>query len=251
MLAKTCKPLICAATLALLPDMASALTCKEFQRGLLLGDTEVAATVRKILDPAMAAEHVDVRAKGDPLWGMQVVRIQQLCQGTPDDTIESLAPSLAKAAARDAEAEAEMKARQEESGRHALENTLQKLHDLQVQAKLPPPPDSYLDKAVPTTLTTEQRGAVADNARRCWSTDPGMLDLDRMEVLLTITTDGAGVVRRAVVAQNDQARVNGNARLKIFAERAVRAALHPSCASPPLPQQILGRPNTITFQFQP
>jgi hypothetical protein len=89
-------------------------------------------------------------------------------------------------------------------------------------------------------LTTVQRGAIGDFVRRCWSTDPAMLDLDRMEVLLTVTTDGAGVVRRAVVAQDDVARVNSNPRLKIMAQRAVRAVLDPNCADLPLPQQMLG-----------
>jgi hypothetical protein len=96
-------------------------------------------------------------------------------------------------------------------------------------------------------LTTVQRGAIGDFVRRCWSTDPAMLDLDRMEVLLTVTTDGAGVVRRAVVAQDDVARVNSNPRLKIMAQRAVRAVLDPNCADLPLPQQMLaGPPRSMT-----
>ena len=67
----------------------------------------------------------------------------------------------------------------------------------------------------------------------CWTTDPGMLDIDKMEVTLTVTTDGDGVVRRAVIAKDDEGRVNGNLRLRVFSERAVRAvmesAIVPNC----------------------
>ncbi|MGA8197003.1 MAG: hypothetical protein WB902_26985, partial [Acetobacteraceae bacterium] len=144
----------------------------------------------------------------------------------------------------------------------ALENTLEKLRSLQRQTQ--PPKARYNPQAggAPngggnpesddtSALTAAQRGAIGDFVRRCWSTDPGMLDLDKMQVLLTVTTDGAGVVRRAVIAQDDVGRVSGNPRLRVFSERAVRAVLDPNCANLPLPQPMLGQTREFTFRFRP
>jgi hypothetical protein len=101
-------------------------------------------------------------------------------------------------------------------------------------------------------LSTSQRGQIANHVRGCWHADPGMPDLDKMTVLLTVTTDAAGVARQAVVAPEDQRRVAGNARLRVFAQRAVRAALDPQCALyVPLPQSMLGKTNVVTFRFSP
>ena len=63
--------------------------------------------------------------------------------------------------------------------------------------------------------------------RRCWTTDPGMLDLDKMQVVLSLTTDVAGIVRRAVVAPEDAGRRANDAKMRVFASRATRAVLTP------------------------
>ena len=78
-----------------------------------------------------------------------------------------------------------------------------------------------------------------------------MLDLDKMEVLLTVTTDASGVVRRADVAPQDEGRVNSNMRLRVFSERARRAVMDPNCANLPLPPNMLGQVRTFTFRFRP
>lgn len=144
----------------------------------------------------------------------------------------------------------------------ALENTLEKLRSLQRQTE--PPKTRYNPQSggAPngggnpqsddtSALTAAQRGAIGDFVRRCWSTDPGMLDLDKMEVMLTVTTDGAGVVRRAMVAPEDVGRVSGNPRLRVFSERAVRAVMDPNCANLPLPPTMLGQTRAFTFRFRP
>ena len=144
----------------------------------------------------------------------------------------------------------------------ALENTLEKLRSLQRQTQ--PPRTRYNPQSggAPngggnpqsddtSALSAAQRGAIGDFVRRCWTTDPGMLDLDKMEVLLTVTTDGGGVVRRAIVAPEDTGRVAGNLRLRVFSERAVRAVMDPACANLPLPQNLLGQTRTFTFRFRP
>jgi hypothetical protein len=100
-------------------------------------------------------------------------------------------------------------------------------------------------------VTSVQRGAIGDHVRECWRTDQTMLDLEKMQILLTVTTDPAGVARAALVAPEDQGRVVGDMQLRIFAERAVRAVLDPRCANLPLPISMLGTTNTVTFRFRP
>ena len=144
----------------------------------------------------------------------------------------------------------------------ALENTLEKLRSLQRQTQPPKARYNPQSGGAPngggnpqsddtSALSAAQRGAIGDFVRRCWNTDPGMLDLDKMEVMLTVTTDGGGVVRRADVAPEDAGRVTGNTRLRVFSERAVRAVMDPNCANLPLPQTMLGQTRTFTFRFRP
>lgn len=143
----------------------------------------------------------------------------------------------------------------------ALENTLEKLRSLQRQTQPPkarynPPSTGAVGTGNPqsdstSALSLTQRGAIGDYVRRCWSTDPGMLDLDRMQVLLTVTTDAGGVVRLAKVAPQDIGRVSGDPRLRVFSERAIRAVLDPNCANLPLPQTMLGQTRDFTFLFKP
>jgi neural Wiskott-Aldrich syndrome protein len=45
--------------------------------------------------------------------------------------------------------------------------------------------------------------------------------------------------------------VGGNARLRVFSERAIRAVLDPNCANLPLPQPMLGQTRVFTFRFRP
>jgi hypothetical protein len=78
-----------------------------------------------------------------------------------------------------------------------------------------------------------------------------MLDLDKMQVLLTVTTDASGTARMAVVAPDDAGRVAGNPRLRVFSERAIRAVLNPQCANLPLPPALLGQNRQFTFRFSP
>ncbi len=99
-------------------------------------------------------------------------------------------------------------------------------------------------------LTAAERGAIGDHVRPCWTTDPGALDLDKMQALLTVTTDPTGEVRVANVAPADQGRL-ADPRFRAFAERAVRAVMDPACANLPLPPSMLGKVNVLTFRFSP
>jgi len=144
----------------------------------------------------------------------------------------------------------------------ALNNTLEKLRQLVQQQQAPThrynpqaggAPNSGGSPAGNDTsaLSLAQRGAIADHVRPCWTDTPGTLDLDKMSVLLTVTTDSSGVVRQARVADQDQGRVAADPRLLAFSDRAINAVMDPACASLPLPQSMLGKINVLTFRFSP
>jgi outer membrane biosynthesis protein TonB len=144
----------------------------------------------------------------------------------------------------------------------ALDNTLEKLRQLAEQKQAPKSRYNPQAGGAPNgggnplgndtaALSMAQRGAIGDHVRPCWNTDPGMLDLDKMQVMLTVTTDANGVARAAVVAPDDLGRVAANPRLRVFSERAIRAVLAPQCANLPLPPAMLGKTNVLTFRFSP
>ncbi len=143
----------------------------------------------------------------------------------------------------------------------ALENTLEKLRAESRQPHAPQARANPLRGGAPNAggnpaaddtaaLSASQRGAIGEHVRPCWTSDPGALDLDKMQVLLTVTTDASGVVRRAEVAPADQGRLT-DPRLRVFAERAVRAVMSSECANLPLPPKMLGKVNVLTFRFRP
>ena len=99
-------------------------------------------------------------------------------------------------------------------------------------------------------LNADQRGAIGDHVRECWTKDAGALDIDKQRVLLTVTTDAGGIARKAEVAGDDVGRLS-DPRFRAFAERAKRAIMDPRCANLPLPNNVLGRINILTFRFSP
>jgi hypothetical protein len=143
----------------------------------------------------------------------------------------------------------------------ALENTLEKLKQQLAQNQPPKARPNPQSGGKPNSggnpqgndtaaLTADQRGAIGDHVRECWTKDAGALDIDRQRVLLTVTTDAAGVARKADIAGDDIARMS-DPRFRAFAERARRAVLDPHCANLPLPASVLGKINVLTFRFAP
>ncbi len=143
-----------------------------------------------------------------------------------------------------------------------LNNTLEKLKALQQQTKPPTakanPSAGGAPKAggspngdINNTLSAVQRGAIGDRVRECWTKDAGALDLEKMRVRLTVTTDATGTARLVEPAAEDAGRVASDLRLKVFFERARRAILDPRCSALPLPQDKLGAIQKLTFVFSP
>lgn len=142
-----------------------------------------------------------------------------------------------------------------------MEATLQRLRSMQRQTEPPRARPNPRQGGVPNSggdprgddtaaLDAATRGAIGDHVRECWTKDAGALDLDRMSVVLTVTTDVTGTVRLADIAAEDRGRLSDPV-FRAFAERARRAVLDVQCATLPLPPAMMGRSETLTFRFRP
>ena len=240
--------LIVAATIATVVVVAwsgaamADLSCKEFRRGYLLGDPDILQSVAEITTPLILAENGGTMPEDRRGAFVAIaIRLQIYCTELPDDSVDAIVCSLLKTAPeRYAEAEAKRAAdKAPADAAHAAKKAAEEA--AQHEAGGP----------TKTHLTLAQLGAIGDYVRRCWSTDPGMLDLDKMQVLLTVVTDGSGVVRQAMVADEDKGRVASDMRLRVFSERAIRAVLDPNCVNLPLPPAMLGESRTFSFRYRP
>jgi hypothetical protein len=202
----------------------------------MLADPDILRLAVRIMEPLILAENgVTMPEQREAAVKAMALRLQVYCETLPDDSVDAIVASLLKTAperyAKKAAEEAAAKAAADKAEKERIQDAAQ--------------------TPVVADLSAAQREAITDSVRRCWSTDPGMLDRDKMDVLLTLTTDSGGVVRRAVVAQEDVGRVSGNMRLRVFAERAVRTVMDPNCANLPLPESMLGQVRTFTIRFRP
>jgi hypothetical protein len=144
---------------------------------------------------------------------------------------------------------------------NALEATLLKLRQMQTQ-KEPPrarpnpkaggQPDSGGNPASNDTsaLSAAARGEIGAHVRECWTKDAGADGVDKLSVVLNVVTDPSGTTRIANVADEDKGKLS-DPMFQAFAERAVRAVMDVRCATLPLPHQMLGHPNNLTFRFRP
>ncbi len=143
----------------------------------------------------------------------------------------------------------------------SIEATLLRLKQQQKQVEPPKArpnpraggqPDSGGNPASNDTdaLTAAQRGEIGNHVRECWTKDAGALGLDRLSVVLTVVTDASGTVRVAAIADEDRGKLS-DPLFQAFAERAVRAVRDVRCATLPLPAQMLGRNQNLTFRFRP
>jgi hypothetical protein len=143
----------------------------------------------------------------------------------------------------------------------ALEATLLRLRQMQRQTDPPRArpnpraggqPDSGGNPASNDTeaLSAAQRGEIGAHVRECWTKDAGAQGLDKMSVVLDVVTDATGTARVAKVADEDRGKMSDPV-FQAFAERAVRAVQDVRCATLPLPKQMLGRINNLTFRFRP
>jgi len=144
---------------------------------------------------------------------------------------------------------------------NALDATLLRLRQLEAQ-KEPPharpnpkaggQPDSGGNPASNDTdaLSAAARGEIGAHVRECWTKDAGAEGVDKLSVVLNVVTDATGTTRVANVADEDKGKLSDPV-FQAFAERAVRAVMDVRCATLPLPHQMLGHTNNLTFRFRP
>lgn len=141
-------------------------------------------------------------------------------------------------------------------------NTLEKLRSLQQQQTPPRAEPNPAQGEAPQgggnplatdthMLTVAERGSIGDHVRPCWTKDVGAPGINRLSVLLIVTTGRDGVVHQAVVAPPDLPRYDSDPVFRAFADRAVDAVLDYRCAALPLPGSMLGQPHTFLFRFRP
>jgi hypothetical protein len=142
-----------------------------------------------------------------------------------------------------------------------VENTLEKLRQQLAQSAPPKARPNARSGGQPNgggnplgndtaALSADQRGAIGDRVREFWTKDAGALNIDDQRVLLTVTTDANGIVRKAEVTGDDTGRM-ADPRFRAFAERAIRTVLDPRVGQLPLPNNMLGKVNVLTFRFSP
>jgi hypothetical protein len=100
-------------------------------------------------------------------------------------------------------------------------------------------------------LNADQRLAIADHLRDCWTKDANPPDADKMRVMLTVTTDQDGVARKVQVADDDDLAGLDDFSLRDLTERVTLMILNPRCEPLPLPSAALGKVNVLTFPFSP
>jgi neural Wiskott-Aldrich syndrome protein len=143
----------------------------------------------------------------------------------------------------------------------ALDNTLEKLRAL-VQKDAPKARYNPAQGGSPhgggnpngsdtASLSADQRAAIGDEVRQCWTRDAGALNADQLQVRLQVTTDANGVARVVTFAPEELPRMNGDPVFRAFAERARRAVLDARCAALPLPRTLLGQSRQLDFRFSP
>ncbi len=145
-----------------------------------------------------------------------------------------------------------------------VNNTLERLRALQRQNQPPtakpnpqqggaPQTGGNLKGDITANLSQAQRGAIGEKVRECWTKDPGALDGDKMQVMVTVTLDSTGTARIVEPADEEKARVQSDVRLRSFFERARRAILDPKCGRELVTKEKLASdsPSKLTFRFRP
>jgi outer membrane biosynthesis protein TonB len=139
----------------------------------------------------------------------------------------------------------------------SLQNTLEKFLTI---AKADKPPKSVVNPSassprhgenVTGVLNPGQRKAIGDEVRRCYSEDTAAKDYASYSADIEVTVDGTGVVREVKLMPDSARRAASDFAYRAFAERAQDAVMDPQCARLPLPPNLLGTTQKLSFRFRP
>ncbi len=229
-------------------------SCREVNRPMFFFDDDLRQRLTTVIRPLIEANRalMDFSDEKEPrshpkaaeennaaIGFLLLAQIGSACKDSPDATVSSVVTVLAENMQHTLAVLNESKARREVLG---VPSRLVVRHDSKI--------DGNALGNDTATLSAAQRGAIGDHVRECWTKDAGALDLEKQQVLLTVETDPTGIVRKADVAGDDLARM-GDPRFRAFAGRVIRAVMDVRCANLPLPGNMLGRTNILTFRFSP
>lgn len=99
-------------------------------------------------------------------------------------------------------------------------------------------------------LSGPDRAAIGAHVRPCWGIDAQAEGVQSFSVLLTVTTDGTGTVREAEVSPQNTGDMS-NPIYYAYTQRAIAALMNATCATLPLPSNMLGSNQTFSFVFTP
>ncbi len=99
-------------------------------------------------------------------------------------------------------------------------------------------------------LTGPDRAAIGNHVRPCWGIDGEAQNVQNYSVLLTVVTDSGGTVREAQVSPSNTGNMS-DPEYFAFTQRAIAAVMNATCATLPLPSNMLGQNQTFSFIFTP
>ena len=150
------------------------------------------------------------------------------------------------------------KTRNVEPDTHSLLATLEKFRADQPQTH-PPRAHANPDQGgspsragdVTGSLGAGAQKAIGASVRRCYAEDTEARNYATFTAHLLVTVDEAGVAREVEFRPDTLARMNADPSYRALAERAADAVRDPRCAKLPIPANLLGSVQHLSFVFRP
>ncbi len=93
--------------------------------------------------------------------------------------------------------------------------------------------------------------AIGNEVRRCYAEDTEAKNYASFTAHLLVTVDAGGEARLVEFKPDTAARMAADPGYRALAERARDAVLNPTCARLPIPANLLGRTQQLSFVFRP
>jgi len=141
---------------------------------------------------------------------------------------------------------------------HSLLATLEKFRADQPQTH-PPKHHANPDQGGSTSragditgqLSAGAQKAIGASVRRCYAEDTEAKNYATFVAHLSVTVDAGGEARMVQFKPDTAARMAADPAYRALAERARDAVLNPTCSKLPIPANMLGHVQTLSFVFRP
>lgn len=141
---------------------------------------------------------------------------------------------------------------------HSLLATLEKFRADQPQTH-PPKSRANPDQGgspsragdVTGSLSAGAQKAIGSSVRRCYSEDTEARNYAQFTAHLLVTVDASGEARLVNFKPDTAARMAADPGYRALAERARDAVLNPTCSHLPIPANLLGKTQQLSFVFRP